>query len=250
MKILVFTSFYPPIFKGGYEIICRDVNDELLKKGHDIRVVTSKYVSEQRSHLPKEHNIYRELDSIQSSKIPLHKLTSGVQFEKANIDCIRHHLKEYQPDVVSIWNFSSFSRAQLIYLKLSGIPVVYNILDYWLMWWFYGKSIDRWFWHNKWFKAFLSDITLSGEPPIREWQPLDLDHTWFLSEHVKDAHIKAGLPVENGTVIYNGISPETYKFDQQKQFPLNRSFRLLYVGRLNKDKGVHTILSALRIVRV
>lgn len=246
MKILVFSSLYPPIFKGGYEIICKDVNDELLKRGHDVRVVTSKYGLKEHGEPLNESNVYRELDIIRFSKIPLYKLIPGYQFEKANINILRNHLKQFRPDVISIWNFSWFSRAQLIYLKQCGIPIVYNILDYWLLRWFYGKSIDRWFWHNKWLKVFLPGITLPDEPPIREWQPLDLDHIWFLSEHVKNEHVKAGLPVEQGPVIYNGISLETYKYDKQKAFPFNQSFRLLYVGRINKDKGVHTVLDAVK----
>ncbi|MBN1868984.1 MAG: glycosyltransferase family 4 protein [Candidatus Omnitrophica bacterium] len=249
MRILAFSSLYPPFFEGGYEIICKDVSDELLKRGHDVRVVTSRFGIKYQGQSINEDNVYRELDTIRFSKIPLYKLSSGARFEKKNIDVIRHHLKQFRPDVISVWHFASFSRAQLIYLELSGIPIVYNILDYWLLWWFYGKSVDRWFWHNKWFKVFLPKITLPDEPQILEWQPLNLRHIWFLSEHLKNEHVKAGLPVQQGKVIYNGISLDQYKIPAKREgFSLSRPFRLLYAGRLNKDKGVHTILEAMKIL--
>src|SRR5579859_3736774 len=43
MKILVVTNLYPPHHVGGYELGCRDIVEQLRRRGHEVRVLTSTF---------------------------------------------------------------------------------------------------------------------------------------------------------------------------------------------------------------
>ena len=45
MKILVITNLYPPHFVGGYELGCRDVVEQLRRRGHTVWVSEDDFVN-------------------------------------------------------------------------------------------------------------------------------------------------------------------------------------------------------------
>ena len=56
MRILVATNLYPPHYIGGYELRCRDIVEGLVKRGHDVYVLTSNYAVGRNV---VEGNVYR-----------------------------------------------------------------------------------------------------------------------------------------------------------------------------------------------
>ena len=46
MKILVISNYYPPFEIGGWEQLTRDVTNELGRRGHQVRVLTSNHKAE------------------------------------------------------------------------------------------------------------------------------------------------------------------------------------------------------------
>ena len=44
-RILTVTNLYPPHYLGGYELLCRQVMQELAARGHEIMVLTSTHGS-------------------------------------------------------------------------------------------------------------------------------------------------------------------------------------------------------------
>jgi glycogen(starch) synthase len=43
MNILVLSNLYPPHYLGGYELICHAVVNNLRKRGHIVRILTSNH---------------------------------------------------------------------------------------------------------------------------------------------------------------------------------------------------------------
>lgn len=41
MKVLMVSNFYPPHYRGGYEVRCKQVAETMQQRGHEIRVLTS-----------------------------------------------------------------------------------------------------------------------------------------------------------------------------------------------------------------
>ena len=59
MKILIVSDLYPPFYDGGYEINCRDTVEALMKRGHDVTVLTSSWGLKRKSI---QGNVSRLLD--------------------------------------------------------------------------------------------------------------------------------------------------------------------------------------------
>ena len=58
MKILVVTDHYYPDIHGGYEVGCSLVTEELMRRGHDITVLTSDFNA---PAIAERKNIFRIL---------------------------------------------------------------------------------------------------------------------------------------------------------------------------------------------
>src|SRR5512139_1085971 len=41
MRVLVVTNLYPPLYQGGYEVRCAQVAEALVRRGHQVCVLTS-----------------------------------------------------------------------------------------------------------------------------------------------------------------------------------------------------------------
>jgi len=92
---------------------------------------------------------------------------------------------------------------------------------------------------------------------VRKWlesrpasPSLRFEHTLCVSRHVRDALLRAGKVTESAQVAYLGVDPRPF----QRAEPESSSgdecpLRLLYFGRLIPDKGVHTAIEALNLLK-
>jgi glycogen synthase len=126
--------------------------------------------------------------------------------------------------------------------------VVYYISDYWLS--LPNAYIQRWQEPSKRAvsqlpKRLLAQyfLTILAKEPTVE---LNLVHPICVSQAVRDILVKAGVPVNHAQIIYGGIKVEAFqqqRFDRQSH--TNSSLNLLYLGRLESEKGVHTAINAI-----
>jgi glycosyltransferase involved in cell wall biosynthesis len=76
--------------------------------------------------------------------------------------------------------------------------------------------------------------------------PLTFKHAICVSAASRDILVKAGIPISNARIIYTGLDVKKYLNDEQHQQDYNdRSFNLLYAGRLASDKGTETAIEAM-----
>jgi glycosyltransferase involved in cell wall biosynthesis len=66
----------------------------------------------------------------------------------------------------------------------------------------------------------------------------------FVQDYVVE---EVGVPRERTRVVHNGIDLELFKV--RSAYPENEKLNLLYAGRLSPDKGVHTVLESLGIIK-
>ena len=60
MRILFVSSQYPPYELGGYEQLCYEVKEELVSRGHEVRVLTSRYGVKSKAEI-HDGNVIRSL---------------------------------------------------------------------------------------------------------------------------------------------------------------------------------------------
>jgi glycosyltransferase involved in cell wall biosynthesis len=159
-------------------------------------------------------------------------------------------IREFRPDVISIWNLGNVSPAVLDAALASGLPLVYSIFDYWLMG--YGDNHP---WTKLWryrpgsawkrgTKRCLEYAVRSLVAETRSPSPRSHSAIYF-SEFLKSAHREKGIIFAKSTVIYHGVDLSALHYTPAVR---SRGTRLLYAGRLDPDKGVHVAIEALVIL--
>jgi glycosyltransferase involved in cell wall biosynthesis len=128
MRILFITNLYPPVLIGGFELACANVADALAARGHDIRILTT------WCHLPQTTPapdfVRRDLDLFwlipyqsRNQTVEGRDLHSAVGSSYANTLHLLRHIREFRPDLVSVWNPLGVGGLALMdLLNLIGVP--------------------------------------------------------------------------------------------------------------------------------
>lgn len=251
MKILTLHNFYPPHERGGQDISCKAIVDGLRSRGHTVEVLTSDYGSRE-----SRDGVYREL----RFEMDLAPRRSAVQFFTRWKDTIHYdemkvkeHVARLQPDLIFIcgmWNIPR--QVPALAEKLMPGRVLYRFACYWpslpsqyVEYW-KVPSQSRMAAIPKRALGVLAQWILKHNPP----PPLELAHTICISEAVQAEYQRLGIHLPDTRVIHNGIDCEL--FDTSRSNWLNRRapdpLRLLYLGRISPEKGVHTAVEALKLL--
>jgi len=252
MKILVLTNLYPPHAVGGYEERCRDVIEGLRERGHEVRVLTSTHGVNGEE---KDGLVHRRLWIHGFYGHPWRSILSLFQLERHNHKVLREEIAEFGPEVVHVWNMGGLSKALLLTLQESGLPVVYDVSDHWI-----ARSLRADVWLRWWngdtggagarlLRALLRGTGLASsirkDAPYARWEEIRFERIYFCSDFLRRITAKAGYAVEHGAVIYCGV--ETSQIAVR---PEGDDFRkLLFAGRLSADKDPLTAIRAMGVLR-
>lgn len=252
MRILVISNYYPPVELGGWEQLTCNVVTELVERNHQVRVLTSNYLKEQIENTESDIDRSLFLESYDPQNYhPSYTLVHRRQ-EKENIRALTALEEEFKPEIIYIngmWNlpYSLAKRAE----ELAPGRVVYYIASYWpteedahTAYWSTPAEIS-WRQLPKNLLASVVRKTMINATPRKQ---LDFQLVLCVSRYVQDYVIEeVGVPKERTKVVHNGI--ELDLFGMKKARANNKVLKLLYAGRLAPDKGVHTIIESLAILR-
>jgi len=249
VKILTISDMYPPLFLGGYELLCRDVMEELDRRGHDVCVLTSRW---KRERAPAEGDVQRLLHfhplilgpdgpPPASGILRWRKRYGQVLWAcrtRRNRAITHRVLAARKPDLAYAWNMQKIGIGPLLALQESGIPIVLDIDDYWLSDLKSNLDLER----NPLKRLFHSAIT-----GLQRVDQLDLRHMVFCSHSFMQHHVSMGFLPENMVVIANGIPARMLvdAGDLAAHSPAQESYRFLFVGRLVPEKGPDIAIQAL-----
>ena len=244
MRILILTERYPPYRLGGYEVACAAVTERLRRRGHEVVVVTSSF------GVPRpvrEGHVHRLLHRPVSPR--LHELGF---WELRDLATLRSY-RSFKPDVVYAWGVSQLFGSLWRVFREEGWPVAHNVADThvarqveqddrrWALWSKPGANALRGV-----VKSLLRTALMAWDPavlrPLR-FEEADLDHLIFCSNFRRDQHIQSGVRLRDHRVIYNGV--DTQLFHPPSEPRPAGPLRLLFVGRLHEEKGLHVALDAL-----
>jgi glycogen synthase len=231
---------YPPHHAGGYEVMWQTAMARARELGHQVRVVTSDYrapgvTAETDPDVHRTLRWYWDLDRYEFPELsPLERL----RLERHNARELQRHLHEFRPDVVSWWSMGAMSLSLIERVRRKGIPAAFIVHDDWLV---YGPGFDQWLrmWRGR--RLMLAPLAerLLGLPTRVS---VERAGTFvFNSRYTRDTAARTGLDLGDARVVYPGIEA-----DLSDELPTRDwGWRLLYIGRLDRQKGIDTAVEAL-----
>ena len=249
MKFLFLTNFFPPASRGGYEQWCQEVAQGLVKRGHDVRVLTSRHGRDQLQS-PHPQWVLRQLHlemELASFRNAIQFFTSRKKREEENLELLRQTIKDYAPDAVLVWGMWNFPRS-LVALAEKLMPgrIAYYMGDYWPT---LPSQLEN-YWNVPAQNIFTSLPKLLLKPIAQsiladeEKPTISLDHVLFPSVFMRDEFIRKGITPKETRVIYGAIDTSPYRALEAKP-EQNDTTSLLFIGRLTHEKGAHTAIQAL-----
>jgi glycosyltransferase involved in cell wall biosynthesis len=246
MRILFLSNRYPPYLTGGYEVACQAIAESLRERGHEVLVLTSNY------GLPEakiEGHVHRLLHRVQDS----HSLLQLARWEIEDNRLLRQLVEDWKPDVIYAWALLQLFPSLQRTLKSLSVPVVFNVQDIWI-----PTQIEQSEQYTEaWRKPgsnLAKDLAKRVLRAAIKWQhpqwlepitidDLELGHIIFCSRFREQQHKEMGFPFRETAVIYNGIDVKRFQGEAGKT--ADGLLKVLFVGRLAREKGTHTVIRAI-----
>lgn len=244
MKILIVSNLFPPFYVGGFEIRCEQVSRALAARGHEVAVLTSHHGAKGSKVEDNGITVHRVLDlyhpfanegSKETLPFELGRLSRWMTTRRNYRKALKF-LRTERPDLVFAWSQSRLSlgaarAAHDLYIPLAWTFGDANIAQYRPA--PFRKNVSK-------LRAFLFDTFIA---PHTTWQGLNFAYVHCVSEFTKARLISGGLPATHARVIYRGIPLQ--KFPPKEPLgELHSPVRILYVGQVQRSKGVHTVIEA------
>ena len=136
MRILLITHQFLPDYTTGTEVLTGQVALELVRRGHEVRVVTG-YPVRKAHELPKRFDRYtyrgiRVDRYFHTEHAPVGSQTNPAEIEYENhcvADWLRGYLAEWLPDVVHFFHLKYISASAIRVCQEQSLPTVLTPTD-------------------------------------------------------------------------------------------------------------------------
>jgi glycosyltransferase involved in cell wall biosynthesis len=268
MKILIVSNFYPPHYRGGYEVRCKQVAETMQQRGHQVRVLTSVYGFPMNSRGDFQRQtefiggvrVDRWLNIYAYGPQPPHRPWTFFQAKRELADARRfvNLLSEFKPDMVNWWSMNGLAMNLLPIPGAVHIPDVHWIEHPWMIN-EYGVAGEKAapFWESlwdgvwgprpfqpllRWFGHRWEQQVASEGLPTREF-PNSPRHVVFVSEYLRRLYREAGLKFPSSEIIFGGVPAEQF-YSPVRRHDNESPMRILYAGQITPDRGLHTAIEA------
>jgi glycogen(starch) synthase len=239
VRILTVGNMYPPHQLGGYELMWRAGVEGLRSEGHDVRVLTTDYRSPSADPAaPEDPDVRRDLRWYwRDHEFPRLSFRERLAIERHNAGVLEHELGEVSPDVVSWWAMGGMSLALIERVRRSPIPAVGFVHDDWML---YGPRVDAWQRAvARLGPAGPAVASLAGAPVARQ---LGSAARWVFVSETCRSRAAERWALADTAIAHSGVDTSLFT-----PAPERREWggRLLYVGRIDRRKGIETAVRAL-----
>jgi 1,2-diacylglycerol 3-alpha-glucosyltransferase len=231
MKILFTTESYYPIIDGGAVAQHRIVH-ELIKKGHDVRVIAPAFSFQNTVEDENGSTIYRPRAFV----LPFY-MNNKYHFAPFPLRYVKKIIEEFKPDVINVCSPYPISLCAMIIAKKRRVPLVgsIHILPENILAPFFSSSL----------------------------YPTMVKYTWSYLIYFYNRVDWATVPTRTGATMYqekglktpvdsisNGVNTEQFKPTNKGEY-LRERFHLpdkplvLYTGRINQEKNVDVLVKAI-----
>ena len=252
MRILFVTSHYEPSpYGGGYAQLCEEVVDGLHARGHQVAVLTSTYGQEASNPYP--YPVARRLpidpDWHDRRSAAWQFFVQRPRRERQAVSALCEMVDAFAPDVIYVWHAIGLPRAMLHEAEAwLGVPVAYYLANYlpeiadeYLDYWRAAPQTAA----ARLLKRPLAGVAQAmlhhGGKPV----PLRFDETACVSDYVRQRLLAQGLIGPRSVVIHNGVDLTVFcRSDGDQRPAFAPPLRCLVAGRVDPEKGVHTVVEA------
>jgi glycosyltransferase involved in cell wall biosynthesis len=224
MRILQVSSHYPPYHMGGAERCCAALSSALRAAGHEVLVAApvpaGTYDGVRASGLPRRR-----------APMPLRKLALDYVNPAAS-RALRRTIAAFRPDVVHFHNVYGIG-SWLVADTARTVPAVLTLHDYW--------PVDL-------VAPSYIDGTLRYPPRARALAPMLAVHRALHGRALRDATLIAPsrfLAGRVGRALSRVVGVVPNGVDAMDGVAGPRSNRILFVGRIVREKGIGLVLPAL-----
>ena len=252
MRILFVSNYFPPHYVGGYELHAGQVAQWMAEHGHQMRVLTGDY--------RKPDDDTPEIDDVDVRRdLTLRYWTDVTDLgywrrERRDVALFRHHLREFRPDIVVLWNMVKLASGIVMAAQREAPALSYHLMDEWAANFRTANGLPQ-FWArpatSPWGRLLkpvgrAAYRALLG-PDVSEWQTR---HATLVSRALQQLLEKNGVFFDDVHVSY--ITYDHAPFERARKAAATRdgdpTVRFLWAGRLCEGKGLVTTLDALDIL--
>ena len=257
MRILFVTSHYAPSpHGGGYGQLCEEVADGLHARGHQVAVLTSTYGAQDG-----DLHAYPVMRRLSIDPDWYSGRSAAWQFwlprrgrERRALCALREVAASFQPDVIYIWDAVGLPRELLRAAEdESGVPTAYYLANYvpeladeYLAYWRATPQAPAARLLKRPAAALAQTLLRREGKPV----PVRYQVTACVSDYVRRRLRAQGLIGASSVVIHNGVDLTAFsRSDGRETSGLARPLRCLVAGRVDPEKGVHTVVQALGLLK-
>jgi glycosyltransferase involved in cell wall biosynthesis len=254
LRILMCSSFFPPHYLGGAELVAYQQAKVLKKMGHEVRVFAGRL----GANLLRPHRVKIEKGEFHTTYINRSAQDiSGASWDFRNVNVAREFgkvLADFSPNLVHFHNLVGLSLLMIEECHRRGIPMVMTLHDYW------GICFKNTLLKNDGTLCKQGGLAclgcremLTGDFPLPS--PVRNAHLLLAlrgvnrfispSRFLAEQYAANGVPQEKIIVIQNGIDLERFGSRQRRR----GAFTLGFIGHLGKHKGLDVLLHALSLIR-
>lgn len=260
-SVLVLSNNYPPLAMGGYELICRDHVASMRARGDRVTVVTSMFGLDTKSSRVETgdagESVVRTLDfRWHDFRLDYPRGASLWRSERRQRRALEAVIRHERPEVAVVWHMAATSKSLLATIHRHGIGTAIVVEEPWPAW-----DVDNDGWTAFWSRSAVRRHTRALKPVLtsilsRVIAPADLRPALasavpiYCSEHLRQ-DVEGSRPEwrHRGVVVLNGIDLAAHHRAREDGEELHRPLRLLYAGRVERRKGMHTAIGSLARIR-
>jgi glycogen(starch) synthase len=240
VRLLAVGSLYPPQHLGGYELAWQSAMGEARRAGHTVRILTtrSRIRPDAGREDPDVRRVLRWYWDPQRHRFEQLRPTQRLALERHNHRELAHELRAFAPDVVCWWSMGCMSLALIEQVRRAGVRAIFLVHDDWLI---DGWDADAWMraWRTRPPAVARLAQRLTGiatAVDVRAAGPMV-----FNSARTRDRARQAGLAASAAAVVHPGIEERFLHAAPEHDW----GWRLVYVGRVERAKGIDTAIAAL-----
>jgi len=242
VRILAIGNLYPPQHVGGYELAWQSAMRHAQALGHRIRVLASDY-RENADREEEDRDVHRTLRwywDLERYEFPRLNLGERLRLERHNAAELRRQIADFRPDLVAWWPMGCMSLSLIEQVRRAGIPAIFIVHDDWLI---YGWEHDQWIrtWQGRRRRRLVPIVErVCGVPA-----DVDVNRAGpfvFNSRYTLERAREVRLLEARTSVVHPGIDERFLEPATPKPW----RWRLVYVGRIDRQKGIDTAVAALR----